>query len=109
LDRNPRRRPAADDVAHRQQPDHVLPLGDHEVAEAAPHHRRRGRLHRPVPPGEDQVLRAVLVGDLFVGVLPGRDRHEDVPLGQDADPGVIRVHHDRGSDLAGGHHAGRLT
>ena len=53
-------------------------------------------------------LRAVLARHLGIGILADGDRPEDVPLGQDADPGV-RIDDDGGADLAGVHHPGRLT
>jgi len=58
---------------------------------------------------EDDILRAVLAGDLGVRALAGANRHQDVPLGKDADPGVVRIHDDGGAYLAGGHHPGRLA
>jgi len=106
---HPGGRPAADYVTHRQHAHHLLALDHHEVPEAAPDHRCRGVLHGPVPRREHDVLGAVPGGDLNVGAFPGGDRQQQVSLGEDADPGVVRVHDDRGSDLARRHHPRRLT
>jgi pimeloyl-ACP methyl ester carboxylesterase len=106
---NPGRRPAADDVPHGQQADDLLPLHDDEVPEAAANHRRRRALHRPLPRGEDDVLRAMIGGDLSVRAFPMGDGDKDVPFREDPDSRVVRVHDDRGPDRAGRHHPSRLT
>src|ERR1035438_8748056 len=92
--------PAADDVAHRKQPRHLVSLDDHEVPETGLHHGLRRTLEGPVGRREHDVFGAVLGGDLSIWVLPGADRVEDVPLGQDANPGVCGVHHHRGAHPA---------
>jgi hypothetical protein len=83
-------------------------LNDHEMAEAAAHHRRRGVLEGPLARREDQVLRAVLTCGLGVGALASGHGVEDVPLGEDADAGVFGVHDDGGADSSGRHHPGGL-
>jgi hypothetical protein len=109
LRRDSGRRPAADDVAHRQQPDNLVPLHHDEVPEAAPHHGSGGGLHGPAAGREDDVLRAVIAGDLDVRALVGGNRHQEVAFRKDADSGVVRIHHDGSADVAGGHHPGRRT
>src|ERR1051325_10927369 len=55
-----RRGPAADDVAHGQQPGHVVVFDHHEVPEPALDHGRGGFLQGPVGRGEGEVFGAVL-------------------------------------------------
>jgi len=50
----------------------------------------------------------VLARGLGVGALTCGDGVEDVPLGKDADAGVLGVDHDGGPDFPGRHHAGGL-
>jgi hypothetical protein len=85
-----------------------MALHDHEVAETAAHHRRRGVLEGPLARREDQILRAVLSRGFGVGALAGRDGVEDVSLGKDAYAGVFGVDDDGGANFSGRHHAGGL-
>ena len=82
-------------------------LDDDEVAEAAPDHRDRRLLERPVRRGEDDVGRQVVADALAVGVLARADRVEHVALGDDARALAVGVEHDGRADPALGHQARR--
>src|SRR6266571_6132511 len=102
-------RPAADDVAHGQQPGHLGAVEDDQVPEPGLDHDRRRPLQGPVRGGEHDVRGAVRRGQLGVGVLARSDGIEDVALGKDAHPGMLGVGDHGGADPPGRHLAGGFS
>src|SRR5216683_1950287 len=99
-------RPAPHDVPHREQAGDMLPLDDDEMAEPPAHHGGGGLLQCPLRCREHEVAGAVMIRELGIRVLARAERVQDVALGQDAHPRVLRVDHDGGTDVARRHHAG---
>src|SRR5215212_10017691 len=95
------------DVADAQHPEELAAVVDHQVADApAGHHL--GRLDQvPVGPDGDHVGGHELLDADRLGVVGGRDRVEDVALGQDPDQ-HLGVLDDGRADPVLGHQLGRL-
>src|SRR5215469_12440159 len=108
-DRDPRTRPAADDVAHGQQAGHILSVDDDEVPEVPGRHGRCRLLERPVGRGEDDVCCAVVGHDFGVRILAGAQGVKDVPFSQYANGRMTGVHDNCGAHSLAGHQPGRLA
>jgi hypothetical protein len=83
--------PAAYDIAHRQDPNHVTILAYDEVAKSTAQHCGRCSVERPSRIRDNRALRQVIPGELGIEIVLRSNAFQDVSLGQDPRPLSILV------------------